>query len=211
MNLDSSANTINIQSSIKVQECEDIIFQDATRTHKKWSDLPTSQHTTSVGEGIVQGIMSRINHYVAKLVWDRRRHQYFKYVMQRQELKTWLWKSYQVPSLTWVMIQKRRRMTAWVMMLSFNQYQSFHVIGVLLLIKPEPCYVPASILKGLVCHVFIWLVLRHYVMTRLCLILIPQNFPDLHTMTLWSVGGTATCIMPTDLQHHCTFLRNITF
>jgi hypothetical protein len=38
MNLDSSANTINIQSSIKVQECEDIISQDATRTHKKWSD-----------------------------------------------------------------------------------------------------------------------------------------------------------------------------
>jgi hypothetical protein len=68
MNLDSSANTINIQSSIKVQECEDIIFQDATRTHKKWSDLPTSQHTTSVGEGILQGIISRINHYGAKLV-----------------------------------------------------------------------------------------------------------------------------------------------
>ncbi len=68
MTLDSSANTINIQSSIKVQECEDIIFQDPTRTHKKWLDLPTSQHTTSVGEGILQGIMSRINHYVAKLV-----------------------------------------------------------------------------------------------------------------------------------------------
>ncbi len=56
------------QSSIKVQECEDIIFQDATRTYKKWSDLPTSQHTTSVGEGISQGIMSRIFLYVAKLV-----------------------------------------------------------------------------------------------------------------------------------------------
>jgi hypothetical protein len=53
MNLDSSANTMNIQSSIKVQECDDIIFQDATLTHKKWADLPTSQHTTSVGEGIL--------------------------------------------------------------------------------------------------------------------------------------------------------------
>jgi hypothetical protein len=68
MNLDSSANTINIQSSIKVQECEDIIFQDATWTHKKWSDLPTSQHTTSLGEGILQGIMSRIYHHGAKLI-----------------------------------------------------------------------------------------------------------------------------------------------
>jgi hypothetical protein len=34
----------------------------------RWSDLPTSQHTTSVGESILQGVMSRINHYVAKLV-----------------------------------------------------------------------------------------------------------------------------------------------
>jgi hypothetical protein len=68
MNLDSLANKINIQTSIKVQECEEIIFQDAMRTHKKWSDLPTSQYTTSIGEVIFQGIMSRINLYEAKLV-----------------------------------------------------------------------------------------------------------------------------------------------
>jgi hypothetical protein len=42
MNLDTSSNTMNIQSSIKVKECEDIIFQDSTQTHKRWSDLPTS-------------------------------------------------------------------------------------------------------------------------------------------------------------------------
>jgi hypothetical protein len=68
MNLDTSSNTMNIQSSIKVKECEDIIFQEATCTHKRWSDLPTSPHTTSVGEGILQGVMSRVNQYVAKLV-----------------------------------------------------------------------------------------------------------------------------------------------
>jgi hypothetical protein len=68
MNLDSLANTMNIQTSIKVQDCEKIIFQDAMRTHKKWSDLPTSQHTSSVREGILQGMMSRINHCQAKLV-----------------------------------------------------------------------------------------------------------------------------------------------
>ncbi len=49
MNLDSLANTMNIQTSIKVQDCEEVIFQDATWTHKNWSDLPTSQHTPSVG------------------------------------------------------------------------------------------------------------------------------------------------------------------
>jgi hypothetical protein len=68
MNLDTSANTLNIQSSIKVKECEEITSQDAIQTHKKWSDLPTSRHTTSFGEGILEGIMSRINDYVAKLV-----------------------------------------------------------------------------------------------------------------------------------------------
>jgi hypothetical protein len=68
MNLDSLANTIKIQTSIKVQECDEIICQDAMRTHKKWSDLPTSKHTISVGEGILQGMMSRINHYQAKLI-----------------------------------------------------------------------------------------------------------------------------------------------
>ncbi len=81
MNLDSSANTVNIQSSIKVQECEDIIFQDATQTHKKFSDLPTSQCTTLVGEGISQGIMSRINHYVAKLISRQTETSTFKYVI----------------------------------------------------------------------------------------------------------------------------------
>jgi hypothetical protein len=70
--------------------------------------------------------------------------------------------------------------------------------------------VHASILKGLVCHVFIWLVLLHCVMTPLCLVVTPQNLLDLHTMTLCSVGGAATCIMSTDLQHHHTLLRNIT-
>ncbi len=68
-----------------------------------------------------------------------------------------------------------------------------------------------NILKGLVCRVFIWLVLLHCVMTHLCLLLIPQNSLDLHTMTLRSIGGAATCIMPTDLQHIHTLLRNITY
>jgi hypothetical protein len=68
MNLDTSANTLNIQTSIKVRECEEIISQDATQTHKRWSDLPTSWHTTSFGEGILQEMISRINDYVAKLV-----------------------------------------------------------------------------------------------------------------------------------------------
>ncbi len=91
-----------------------------------------------------------------------------------------------------------------------TQYQSFHVLGVLLLMTPELCFVPAYILKGLVCRVFTWRVLLNCVMKLLCLVFTLQNSQDLHTMTLWSVGGAATWIMPTDLQHHRTLSRNIT-
>ncbi len=82
------------------------------------------------------------------LFQDRQRHQHFKYVIGRQGMKTWLSMSYQVPSAGLIMIQTRRRMTVWVIMFSFHPCQFFHVFAVLLLIKPVPCYVPASILKG---------------------------------------------------------------
>ena len=102
-------------------------------------------------------------------------------------------------------------MTVCVILFCYHQYQSFHVLGVLLLMKPEPCFVPANILKGLVCHVFIWCVLQNCVMKVLCLVVTFQNFQEIHTMTLWSIGGAATCIMRTNLQHHCTLSRNITW
>ena len=42
MDVDTSAKTLNTQMSIRVAECKDIIFHEANRTHKKWSNLPTS-------------------------------------------------------------------------------------------------------------------------------------------------------------------------
>ncbi len=142
--------------------------------------------------------------------WNRQRHQDSKYAIQTQEPLTLRSKSYQVPSQTWVRIQKMRRMTVCVILFCYHQYQSFHAFGVLLLIKLEPCFVPSSILKGLVCRVFIWHVLLNCVMRLLCLVLTLQNFLDLHTMTLRSIGGAATCIIPTNLQHYRILLRNIT-
>jgi hypothetical protein len=144
------------------------------------------------------------------LFQNRQRHQDSKYAIQTQEPVALRSKNYQVPSQTWVMIQKMRRMTVYVILFRYHQYQFFHVFRVLLLIKPEPCFVPARILKGLVRRVFIWHVLLNCVIRLLCLVLTLQNFLDLHTMTLRSVGGVATCIMLTDLQHHCTLLKNIT-
>jgi hypothetical protein len=68
MNLDLSAKTLNTQTSIRVAECDELIYQEATKTHKKWSNLPTSKYIVSVAEGIMQVMMSRSNKYDAKLV-----------------------------------------------------------------------------------------------------------------------------------------------
>ena len=68
MNLDTSAKTMNTQTSIRVHECEEIIFRDANCTHKKWSDLPSSSHTVTLAEGIMLAMMSRLPFYHAMLV-----------------------------------------------------------------------------------------------------------------------------------------------
>jgi hypothetical protein len=149
INLDSFANTINIQASIKVQECKEMIFQDAMQTHKKWSDLPTSKHTmTSVGEGILQRMMSKINHYQAKLVSRQMETSTFQVCYTKTRTEDLAFKELPGTSVGLVMIQTKRRMTVWGIMFSFHPYHFFHVFAVLLLIKPVPCSVPASILKG---------------------------------------------------------------
>lgn len=57
MNVDLSAKTLNTQTSIKVAECDELIYQEAIRTHKKWSRLPTSAFLVTVAEGILQKVM----------------------------------------------------------------------------------------------------------------------------------------------------------
>ena len=59
MKLDLSAKMLNTQTNLRVAECDDIIYQEATCTHKKWSLLPTSQFTVTVAEGIIQAMMSQ--------------------------------------------------------------------------------------------------------------------------------------------------------
>ena len=68
MNLDTSAKTMNTQTSIHVHECEEIIFRDANCTHKKWSNLPGSSHTVTLAEGILLAMMSRLPFYHTMLV-----------------------------------------------------------------------------------------------------------------------------------------------
>ncbi len=68
MNMDTSSKTLNIQSSLKVKEIEDIIYQDYHCCEKTWSSLPTSPYTTTVAEGIIVRIMSRVSLYSCKRI-----------------------------------------------------------------------------------------------------------------------------------------------
>ena len=68
MKIDTSAKTLINQTRTRIFDCESTIFQDATCTHKKWSDLPTSNYTVTVAEGILSEIMRRSILYQAQLV-----------------------------------------------------------------------------------------------------------------------------------------------
>ena len=68
MNVDTSAKTMNTQTSIRVHECEEIIFREANCTHKKWSNLPSSSHMVTLAEGIMVAMMSWLPLYRATLV-----------------------------------------------------------------------------------------------------------------------------------------------
>ncbi len=59
MNLDTSSKTLNLQANLKAREVEEIIFNDYHYSHKTWSSLPTAPYTTTLAEGIINGIMKR--------------------------------------------------------------------------------------------------------------------------------------------------------
>ena len=68
MGIDLSAKTMNTQTNIKVAECEELIFHEATRTHKKWFNLPTAPYVVTVAESLLKQMMSRQEFYHAKLI-----------------------------------------------------------------------------------------------------------------------------------------------
>jgi hypothetical protein len=70
MDLDTSANTINTQTDIKVAELEEIIYRDYYFKHKRWSNLPTSPYTVSNAEAILKKMMSRVHLYKAIMTDD---------------------------------------------------------------------------------------------------------------------------------------------
>jgi len=66
--IDTSAKSMNTQTNITVAESEELILHEATRTHKKWSNLPTAPYVVTVAEGLLNHTMSRKKLYHAKLI-----------------------------------------------------------------------------------------------------------------------------------------------
>ncbi len=157
----------------------------------------------------MQGIMSIINHYVAKRVLRQTETSSFKVCYTKIRTEDMIVKELPGTISNMGNDTDKEKNDSLGDNVQLSSIPIFSRIWSVTVDQTGTSYICASILKGLVCHVFIWLVLLVCVMTCLCLILIPQNLLNLHTMILQSVGGAATCIMPTDLQHHCTFLRNI--
>ena len=54
MNLDTSAQTQNLQAAIKAADLDAMLHMEFTRKNKNWSDKPTSPHTTSFAEGLLK-------------------------------------------------------------------------------------------------------------------------------------------------------------
>ena len=65
MNLDTSAQTLNLQSDLKAAELEDMIYRDYHCTDKHWSDSPSSPFTTTFGEGLINAVYERRHLYHA--------------------------------------------------------------------------------------------------------------------------------------------------
>ena len=53
MNLDTSTQTQNVQAAIKAADLDAMLHMKFTQKNKKWSDKPTSPHSTSFGEGLL--------------------------------------------------------------------------------------------------------------------------------------------------------------
>jgi hypothetical protein len=68
MDMDTSANTINLQTDIKVAELEEIIYRDVYFQHKRWSQLPKATYTVTNAERLINHMVAQIHLYKAKEV-----------------------------------------------------------------------------------------------------------------------------------------------
>jgi len=71
MNMDTAAKTLNLQTDVKVSEVQAMIYEEFTKTDKRWSNTLTAPHLLSFGEGLVVEAYKRASLYKGRRVGER--------------------------------------------------------------------------------------------------------------------------------------------
>lgn len=70
MNMDTSAKTLDTQSSLKASEVEELIYYDYQHNKKLWSTSPSALFTTSLGESLIVTTNSQSRLYSCRRIGD---------------------------------------------------------------------------------------------------------------------------------------------
>ena len=71
MSMDTSAKTLNLQSDLKAAQLDELIYQDYLLSDKKWCTSASSSRTMTLGEGLVQEVLSRFHLYTPVRIGQR--------------------------------------------------------------------------------------------------------------------------------------------
>ena len=71
MNVNTAAETLNLQTNVKVSGIEEMISNDYLNPDKRWSTNPSAPFLTSFGEGLVSAVYPRVDNYDALRVGAR--------------------------------------------------------------------------------------------------------------------------------------------
>ena len=74
MNMDTAAQTLDIQQDLKAAELSEMVFGDFSRTHKLCSNFPTAPFTTTFGESLIKMVNEQAKLYSVQRV-DRNEFQ----------------------------------------------------------------------------------------------------------------------------------------
>ncbi len=61
--MDTSAKTLNLQSSLKASKVEEIIYYDYHQNNITWSSLPSTPFTTTLGESLISNVNKKSSLY----------------------------------------------------------------------------------------------------------------------------------------------------
>ena len=71
MNMDTAAQTLNIQQDLKAAKLSELVFGDSQRTHKLWSNYPTTPFTTTFAKSLTKIVNNQSKLYSIQRVGQK--------------------------------------------------------------------------------------------------------------------------------------------